>query len=100
MFHEIIPCLSLKNQLKIILNDLYFHIVKGHCLYERILVKSAFGVTLEIPHGVVQPYGFGQVHLVAGLFNCIHDLVGPGVGALVADHRVLNEMVVINESYP
>ncbi len=79
---------------------MYFHVVKWYFFYKCILCKPAFGMDLKLFYHIVQPYGLWQIHLVARLFDGIKYLMCSCILRIVANHHILQKMIVLNDPHP
>lgn len=78
----------------ILLNYVYFQIVKRYFFYKIILMKTGSAVALKFGYGSVQPERFSQIKLQADLLEGVEYLMGARFLAVILDHGILYHSVV------
>ena len=72
----------------IFFNYLDLQIIKLNMLYEIVLIKTGFGMTLEFLNRGFQPDWFSQIKLIADFIKGMKDFVCACVIAFIADDSI------------
>lgn len=91
---SIFLCIKFEEDFSILLNNVYFQIIKRNFFYKIILTKTRSAVTLKFRDSGVQPERLSQIKLQADLIQSVKYFVSARFLSSVLDNGIFYHAVV------